>query len=76
MTRYSFRISQGGRAKPGVTADCPDDCAARREAEGMFADMARGVAADLENNPDWQMEVADESGKTVFRLSVLAESME
>ncbi len=42
----------------------------------MFADMARGVAADLENNPDWQMEVADESGKTVFRLSVLAESME
>lgn len=37
----------------------------------MFADMARGVAGDLENEPGWQMEVSDESGKPIFRLSVL-----
>jgi hypothetical protein len=42
----------------------------------MFADVARGVAGDLEKNPEWQMEVADESGKPIFRLSLLAESME
>jgi hypothetical protein len=41
----------------------------------MFADLARDVAAGLEKNPDWQMEVADASGKPIFRLSVLAESM-
>jgi hypothetical protein len=41
----------------------------------MFADLARDVTDDLENNPEWQMEVADESGKPIFRLSLLAESM-
>jgi hypothetical protein len=75
MPRYSFIISQGERSQPSVGTDCPDDVAARREATGMFADMARDVARDLENNPEWQMEVADESGKPIFRLSLLAESM-
>jgi hypothetical protein len=41
----------------------------------MSADMARDVAGDLENNPEWQIEVTDESGKPIFRLSLLAESM-
>jgi hypothetical protein len=41
----------------------------------MFADMARDVVGDLEKYPNWQMEVADESGKPIFRLSLLAESI-
>jgi hypothetical protein len=75
MPQYSFRISQGARSKPSVVADCPDDAAARREARGMFADMARDVASDLENNPEWQMEVANESGKPIFRLRIFAEPL-
>jgi hypothetical protein len=76
MPNYTFRIRQGERSKRSVASDCPNDGAARREAEGMFADMARDVAGNLENHPEWQMEVADASGKPIFRLSLLAESME
>jgi hypothetical protein len=75
MANYTFRIRQGGRSKRSVASDLPNDGAARREAEGMFADMARDVAGDLEKHPEWQMEVADESGMPIFRLSLLAESM-
>jgi hypothetical protein len=75
MANYTFRIQQGGRSKRSVASDWPNDGAARRKAEGMFADMARDVAGDLEKHPEWQMEVADESGKPIFRLSPLAESM-
>jgi hypothetical protein len=75
MANYTFRIRQGEPSKRSVASDWPNDGAARREAEGMFADMARDVAGDLEKHPNWQMEVADESGKPIFRLSLLAESI-
>jgi hypothetical protein len=75
MANYTFRIRQGGCSKRSVASDWPNDGAARREAEGMFADMARDVAGNLEKHPEWKMEVADESGKPIFRLSLLAESM-
>jgi hypothetical protein len=75
MANYTFRIRQGERSKRSVASDWPNDSAARREAEGMFADMARDVAGDLEKHPNWQMEVADASGKPIFRLSLLAESI-
>jgi uncharacterized protein DUF6894 len=75
MANYTFRNRQGGRSKRSVASDWPNDGAARREAEGMFADMARDVAGDLEKHAEWQMEVADESEKPIFRLSLLAESM-
>ena len=75
MANYTFRIRQGGRSKRSVASDWPNDGAARREAEGMFADMARDVADNLEKHPVWQIEVANESGKAIFRLSLLAESI-
>jgi hypothetical protein len=75
MSNYTFRTRQGEGSNRSVASDWPDDGAARREAEGMFADMARDVADSLEKHPEWQMEVADESGKTIFRLSLLAESI-
>jgi hypothetical protein len=41
----------------------------------MFADVARDIAAQLQSNPKWQMDVVDEAGKTILRLSVLAECL-
>jgi hypothetical protein len=76
MPNYTFRISRGRRSERSVAADCPDDGAARREAGGMFVDVARDVAGNFEENPAWQIEVDDQSGKLIFRLSLLAESME
>jgi hypothetical protein len=73
MPRYAFRTRHRGRSEQSVTSDCLDDDAAQREAAGMFADTARGIASELQSNPKWQMEVADEAGKTIFRLSVVAE---
>jgi hypothetical protein len=75
MPRYVFKTRQGERSKPSITTDCPDNNAARREATGMFADMARDIADELQSNPKWQIEVADQAGKQIFRLSVLAEPM-
>ncbi len=74
MAHYTFRIRQGeGRSKRIVSSDWPDDDAAQVEAAGMFADMARDIADELQSNPEWKIEVADEAGKPIFRLSVLAE---
>jgi hypothetical protein len=73
MPRYAFRTRHGERSEQSVKSDCLDDDAAQREAAGMFADTARGIASELQSNPKWQIEVADEAGKTIFRLSVLAE---
>jgi len=41
----------------------------------MFADFARHIVAELQTNPEWQLEVADEAGKPVFRLRILAETL-
>jgi hypothetical protein len=35
----------------------------------------RGIADGLASNPEWQIEVANETGKPIFRLGVLAESL-
>jgi hypothetical protein len=77
MPQYTFKLTQGERnANPGVTSNCSNDAAARTEAAGIFVDVARDVARDLETNPQWRMEVTDEFGKPIFRLSVHAESMD
>jgi hypothetical protein len=73
MPHYSFRISQGGKPQPSNTSDCPDDDAAKREASGMFADMARDISKRLQLSSDWQIEVGDDTGKSIFKIKVTAE---
>lgn len=75
MPRYSFRISRNGTSESGSIAECSGDGAAREEAAGMFADYARSVAEDLEECPQWQLEVANETDEPIL-LTVLAESVE
>lgn len=74
MPHYSFRISQGGQPQTNSTSDCPDDDAAKKEAAGMFADMARDISSQLQSMPDWQIEVSDEAGKSIFKIKLTAES--
>jgi hypothetical protein len=73
MPRYAFNTHHGERSEQSVTSDCLDDDAAQRETAGMFGDTARGIAIELQSNPKWQIEVADEAGKIIFRLRVIAE---
>jgi hypothetical protein len=75
MPRYSFTIIQGGQLRPSNSFDCKDDGAAKKEAAGTFADMSRGISERLElDDSDWQIEVADEAGKSIFKIKVAAES--
>jgi len=73
MPRYSFTISRGGEPQSGSAADCPSDDAAKKEAAGMFADMARDISSQLQSGHDWKIDVADAAGKTIFRIKVTAE---
>jgi len=73
MPRYSFTISRGGQSQPSSVADCLDDDAAKKEAAGMFADMARDISGQLQSVRDWQIDVQDDAGKTIFRIKVAAE---
>jgi hypothetical protein len=74
VPRYSFTISQGGQPQPSNTFDCKDDGAAKKEASGTFADMSRDISKRLQlDDPDWQIEVADEAGKSIFTIRVTAE---
>ncbi|MDR3484357.1 MAG: hypothetical protein P4M05_05535 [Bradyrhizobium sp.] len=41
-----------------------------------FADLARDIANDLQPNSEWRMEIADELGKTLFKLTFSSESLE
>jgi len=75
MPRYSFTIIQGGQPQPSNTFDCKDDGAAKKEASGTFADMSRDISKRLQlNDSDWQIEVADEAGKSIFKIKVATES--
>ena len=74
MPHYSFTISRGGRFQPSTVSDLADDDAAEREAAGMFADVARDIAKDLQSTPEWQLEVSDDAGRSIFKIRVTAES--
>lgn len=77
MPTYFFHIRHGKYASAAADGiELPDLEAARREAAMICSDMARDIVDDLDDRPEWQMEVADRSGKIVFRLSLVAESLE
>lgn len=75
MQRYSFRVTRGKDNQQEMTSDLPDNQAAQREAVAIFSDLARSFAHDIDAHPEWQIEVTDEAGKPIFRLTLLAESL-
>jgi hypothetical protein len=75
MPHYSFRTSRGDQPQTNIASTCPDDDAAKKEAAGMFADMARDISSQLQSIPDWQIEFSDDAGKSFFRIKLTAESL-
>src|ERR1700730_4733680 len=43
---------------------------------GMCADLAKDIVAGLTGNSEWRLDVLDNFGKPVFRVRLLAESLE
>jgi hypothetical protein len=77
MPQYYFRISNGrftGASDQGT--ECADDAAAWKEMTSLCADMAGGILRKLTENSEWQLELLDETKEPVFRIRIVAESLE
>jgi hypothetical protein len=75
MPNFGFHIRHGNHSSD-YNVDLPDARAAHKEATMIFGDMARGVASQLNETPEWRMDVSDEFGKSLFRLRLIAEPLE
>jgi hypothetical protein len=76
MPEYVFKLRSSRRQFPALTKFLSDKQAAYREGVATFADLARDIANDLQPNSEWRLEIADELGKPIFRLTVSSESLE
>jgi hypothetical protein len=70
-----FRFNQGRFSRYGLAVVHADTQAAHKEAVALFVDIIRDIADELATHPAWQMEVIDETGKPVFRLRLVGESL-
>jgi hypothetical protein len=76
MQQYSFRVLNGAKLSPSTTSILPNPAAAQKLALAMFADLARDIVLHLEPDSGWQVNVSDETGRVIYRVSVVAESPE
>jgi hypothetical protein len=77
MPRFIFQVQQGKFPEPPAVEDilC-DSYAARKAALGIYSDLAKDIVNRLTEDSEWRLDVLDESGKPVFRLRLLAESLD
>lgn len=77
MPRFLFQVQQGKLPGPFALEDVlSDHYAVRKAALGMCADLAKDIVTGLTEDSEWRLDVLDESGKPVFRVRLLAESLE
>jgi hypothetical protein len=77
MPLYFFRIRNGhfsGASEYGT--ECADRNAAWKEMTTVCADMASSISRKLAENSEWQMELLDEARQPVFRIRIVAESLD
>ncbi|MGC2084061.1 MAG: hypothetical protein WA702_12000 [Bradyrhizobium sp.] len=77
MPLYFFRIRNGrfsGASEYGT--ECADRDAAWKEMTTVCADMAGSISRKLAENSEWQMELLDEARQPVFRIRIVAESLD
>jgi hypothetical protein len=74
MPKYYFRVRRGKYSDVrGEATELADGNAARKEALKIWSDLARGLVAELESEPEWRMEVADGSGNILIAIRTLVE---
>jgi hypothetical protein len=77
MPLYFFRIRNGRfSGASDVGTECADRDAAWKELTSVCADIAGGLSRRLQKNSEWQMELLNESRKPVFRIRIVAESLD
>ena len=77
MGLYFFRISHGkycGVSDPDF--DVVDRNAAWAEMTKVCGDLIGGAARDLKQNAEWQVELLDQVKEPVFRIRLVAETLD
>ena len=57
-------------------AEFPDRNAAWKEMTSVCGDMVGEISRKLRENAEWQMELLDESRKPLFRIRLVAETLD
>jgi hypothetical protein len=74
---YSFRIRRGEYSgTSGPASEFADSNAAWAEMTKVCADLIRGVSHKLKQNDEWQIELLDGNQKPVFRITLIAETLD
>lgn len=77
MPLYFFRIRNGQfSGASDVGTECADRDAAWKELTSVCADLASGISRKLQKDSEWQMELLNESKQPVFRIRIVAESLD
>ena len=77
MPLYFYRIRNGcysGASDQGT--EYADREAAWKEMTSRCADMASGISRKLKENSEWQFELLDEARQPVFRIRIVAETLD
>jgi hypothetical protein len=77
MPVYFFRIRNGrysGASDHGT--DLADRAAAWQELTRVCSDLIGSIARNLHENAEWQMELLDQSRRPVFRIRLVAETLD
>ena len=77
MPQFFFRIRDGqysGGSDHGT--ELADRDAAWKELTSVCGDMVSGISRKLTENAEWQMELLDASKRPVFRIRLVAESLD
>jgi hypothetical protein len=59
-----------------TTTEFTDHNAAWKEMTGVCGDMIADISRKLSENAEWQMELLDEARKPVFRIRLVAETLQ
>jgi len=69
VPNFGFHIRHGNHSSDH-NIDLPDTRAAHKEATMVCGDMARDVAAQLGEMPEWRMDLSDESANLFLGLGL------
>jgi hypothetical protein len=76
MPVYYFRISKGPYSGASDRIELADHAAAWDEMSKVCGDLVGGISRNMKQNSEWRMELLDEGQKPVFRIRLVAETLE
>jgi hypothetical protein len=73
---YFFQITHGHYSGMADGIDLADHAAAWDEITKVCGDLVGGISRNMEQNSEWRMELLDEAKQPLFRIRLLAETLE